>query len=64
MQEQIESMVHDIESEIALCEKEIQSCRMQRAVAEERERCYDDRKTMLFALLEKANEMMEDKKNG
>lgn len=27
MQEQIESTVHDIESEIALCEKEIQSCR-------------------------------------
>ncbi|MGN0630955.1 MAG: hypothetical protein ACI4JN_06465 [Ruminococcus sp.] len=57
MQEQIASMVHNIESEIALCEREIQNCRKQRAVAEEREHCYDDRKTMLLDFLEKVNDM-------
>lgn len=60
----IEKLVNEIESEMAICDNEIASCRRQRAAIDEREKCIEDKKTMLFALLEKANEMMEDKKNG
>lgn len=48
----IKTLSQEIENEMRLCEREIEKCRKQRAIIEERERCFDDRKVMLLGLLE------------
>ena len=52
-----------IEKEIAFCDSKLRQCDSEFIKITERRNCYDDRKTMLFGLLELIEEDSEEKEN-